>query len=373
VVEEHRNYLGKYILTLIFASMFLAFLSLSTSEVFAMGDVASSCTNRYDGTITSFIINNGTQTFDAIANPGVAFNVNTSSSYNVTFVIHTPATSSQNNTNPGTTWYETTAGGIVFGNCVPDKTTTSIDPNQNVTITNTLTLPGNYNGGIQTVSYFTYVNGVSYHVNWLSASQTPPSPPQNLQASAEDSAVNLSWSAPSNNGGSPVTSYNVYRGTSSDTETLLTQVGNVTSYNDDTVTNGQTYFYTVTAVNSVGESAQSNEASATPIGPPQPPTGLTATAKLVKINLSWTAPTNDGGSTITGYMIERSTNNGSTWSTPVSNTGSTGTTYSDTNVLPLTTYTYRVSAINDVGTSSPSNTASASTPAVGPVTPPSLP
>ena len=98
--------------------------------------------------------------------------------------------------------------------------------------------------------------------------------------------------------------------------------------------------------------------------PPSPPTGLTATTKLLKINLSWTAPSDNGGAPITGYMIERSTDNGSTWSTLVTNTGSTGTTYSDTNVQPLTTYTYRVSAINDVGTSDPSNTASASIPSM---------
>lgn len=106
---------------------------------------------------------------------------------------------------------------------------------------------------------------------------------------------------------------------------------------------------------------------------PQPPTGLTATGKLLQISLNWNAPADNGGAPVTGYMIERSTNGGSTWSTIVSNTGNTGTTYTDKNVLPLTTYTYRVFAINDVGTSGPSNTASATTLSVGPITPPSLP
>ena len=49
--------------------------------------------------------------------------------------------------------------------------------------------------------------------------------------------------------------YNIYRGTASGAETLLTQVGNVTSYTDSTVTNGTTYFYEVSAVNAVGEGA----------------------------------------------------------------------------------------------------------------------
>ena len=92
---------------------------------------------------------------------------------------------------------------------------------------------------------------------------------------------------------------------------------------------------------------------------PQSPTGLAATAiSSSQINLSWTAPSDNGGSTITGYNLERSTDNGTTWS---SASNATSTSYSDTGLVPSTTYTYRVSAINSVGSSSPSNTASATT------------
>src|SRR5262249_37948808 len=71
-------------------------------------------------------------------------------------------------------------------------------------------------------------------------------------------SVALAWSAPSNNGGSPVTGYNVYRGTTSGGETLLTSLGNVTTWTDNGAANGTTYYYKVTALNSVGESARSN-------------------------------------------------------------------------------------------------------------------
>jgi fibronectin type 3 domain-containing protein len=94
--------------------------------------------------------------------------------------------------------------------------------------------------------------------------QTAPSAPQNLKATAGNAQVMLSWSAPPSSGGSTITNYNIYRGTVSGAETWLTAVGNVLAYADSTVTNGQTYYYQVTAVNSVGESALSNEASATP-------------------------------------------------------------------------------------------------------------
>ena len=92
-----------------------------------------------------------------------------------------------------------------------------------------------------------------------------------------------------------------------------------------------------------------------------PPTGLTATAvSPIQINLIWNAPS-PSGILVTGYKIERSSDDGTNWSTVVSNTGSTATTYSDSGLTASTTYSYRVSAIYPVGTSSPSNTASATT------------
>lgn len=94
---------------------------------------------------------------------------------------------------------------------------------------------------------------------------------------------------------------------------------------------------------------------------PEAPTGLAANVvSTSQIDLSWNAP-RDGGSPITGYQIERSTDGGATWVALVSNTNSTATTYSDAGLEVNTAYYYRVSAINSVGTSLPSNTAAATT------------
>ncbi len=104
----------------------------------------------------------------------------------------------------------------------------------------------------------------------------------------------------------------------------------------------------------------------------QPPTNLTAQAvSTSQINLSWSPPSNLGSLLLTGYKIDRSTNGGGSWSTIVSSTGSSSTTYSDTGLASSTTYTYRVSAITVLISSSPSNTASATT--FTPITVPSQP
>ena len=56
-------------------------------------------------------------------------------------------------------------------------------------------------------------------------------------------SVTITWAAPTNNGGAPITAYRIYRGTSSGTETFLLGVGSVTTYTDETTDNGTTYFF----------------------------------------------------------------------------------------------------------------------------------
>ncbi len=99
--------------------------------------------------------------------------------------------------------------------------------------------------------------------------------------------------------------------------------------------------------------------------PPGAPTNLTATANgQTQIDLSWTAPASDGGAAITGYRVEVSTD-GSSWSSQVSNTGSTVTRYSHTGLTASSTRYYRVSAINSAGTGPASNVDTATTPTSG--------
>ena len=103
---------------------------------------------------------------------------------------------------------------------------------------------------------------------------------------------------------------------------------------------------------------------------PGAPTDLWATARgSAEINLSWTAP---DSSDITGYKIESSSDAGSNWSDLVADTGNTNTAYQHTVLSRGDTRHYRVSAINSVGTSAPSNTANATTATVTDTTAPTV-
>jgi hypothetical protein len=127
---------------------------------------------------------------------------------------------------------------------------------------------------VQTGTYTFTVAGTSGSISHtgtvtvnIQGIQTAPSAPQNFKATAGNAQVALTWSAPLNNGSSAILNYRVYRRTASTSTTLLMTLGNVLSYNDSAVVNGQTYYYTVTVVNSAGESPKSSEVYAAPAAP----------------------------------------------------------------------------------------------------------
>src|SRR2546428_574936 len=153
----------------------------------------------------------------------------------------------------------------------------------------------------------------------VTSSATPPSAPQNLQATGGNARVSLSWQAPSSNGGSAITYYKIYRSNSSGTEVYLTTRGNVTSYTDLAVTNGNTYFYKVSALNSIGESPKSNEASATTSGtistPPSTSNKSTPNGANNTLSGIYKALTQNGSTTSTdSTQVTFTLNNGQLYS-----------------------------------------------------------
>ena len=123
----------------------------------------------------------------------------------------------------------------------------------------------------QSTTYYFAIKTADEIPNWAGISNSPsgttistPSQPINLRAMGTDTQITLAWNAPASDGGGPITGYNIYRGTVSDGEVFLINIGNVLLYADLGLGNGDTYYYKVAAVNTAGEGPLSNEASATP-------------------------------------------------------------------------------------------------------------
>ena len=146
---------------------------------------------------------------------------------------------------------------------------------------------------------------------------TPPAAPTGLLAIAGNGLVDLSWLA---NSESDLAGYNVYRATVAGgpySKVNSSQV-NSNGYVDASVTNGTTYFYVVTAVDtSSNESPDSQQVSSTPDGsipdttPPDPPMGLAAAAGDTQVQLTWNA---NGESDLAGYNVYRATGAGGPYS-----------------------------------------------------------
>jgi fibronectin type 3 domain-containing protein len=102
------------------------------------------------------------------------------------------------------------------------------------------------------------------------APATPPAAPTGLQATAGNAQVSLTWSA-----GAGAQSYHVKRSTTNGGP--YTQVAAPTATNDvdSGLTNGTAYYYVVSALNAVGESANSSQVSATPTAPANPDVTVT--------------------------------------------------------------------------------------------------
>ena len=184
---------------------------------------------------------------------------------------------------------------------------------------------------------------ISAQIDQASTAILPPPAPTGLAASALNKQVDLGWAATVG-----ATNYNIKRSLvgGGPYTTIATGITD-TSYQDSGLTNGVTYYYVVSATNSVGEGGDSAEASATP-QPVAAPSGLTAKGTNGQVNLTWTGPLG-----ATSYNIKRSLTDGGPYATIA--TGITGTTYADTGLTNGTTYYYQVSASNSDGEGPDSN------------------
>ncbi|MFM9137433.1 MAG: fibronectin type III domain-containing protein, partial [Actinomycetota bacterium] len=189
---------------------------------------------------------------------------------------------------------------------------------------------------------------------WEAPSPVAPSAPTALLAVGGVESAALTWTAPTLTGGSPITDYVVEYsvvGTSTWT-TFADGTSTSTTATVTGLTNGRTYQFRVRAVSAGGTGESSLTASA-PVGVPGVPTNLAATPLAASVRLTWTAPTQNGGSSIADYVIESSDDLGETWTTFADST-STSTSATVTGLTNGESYWFRVSASNALGTGAPS-------------------
>ena len=169
-----------------------------------------------------------------------------------------------------------------------------------------------------------------------------PGQPTAVTAVRGDGSATVSWTAAPGNG-APITSY---KATAQPGGATATTSG--TSVTVTGLTNGSAYTFTVAATNVVGEgSASDASAAVTPAGAPLAPTGLTVTEVAVRsARLSWTAG-GDNGSPITGYTVQQSITNGTTFTAAAATV--TGTTASVTGLANGQAYKFRVQGQNAIG------------------------
>lgn len=182
-----------------------------------------------------------------------------------------------------------------------------------------------------------------------------PRSPIGLRVEISDSLVVLMWDAPLIDGGFEVIEYRIYRSQSADAGYSVIANTSELMYNDTGVVNGGIYYYRVSAVNSKGEGVASSAVSARPGVPPSAPLNLEATYDGVSVFLSWSVPLETSGYGVTSYLVYRSSDGGGVFLYLGS---SNVTQYTDRSILKGLEYTYRVTALTQLGEGSPSNSTS---------------
>ncbi|MHA6533655.1 cadherin-like beta sandwich domain-containing protein [Paenibacillus sp. BAC0078] len=182
--------------------------------------------------------------------------------------------------------------------------------------------------------------GISAASNEVSATPQMPAPGAPFVQSAVpgDRQVRLGWKPVAGASG-----YTIYQSTvpGKYDKAAGTVTGSVYSYDAAGLVNGTTYYFVVKAINAGGDSAASNEASATPRTVPSAPSAVSATPGDGQVTVAFTAPADNGGSAVTSYEVIASPGNIVTtgMSSPITVTG----------LVNGTAYTFTVRAINGAG------------------------
>ncbi len=182
---------------------------------------------------------------------------------------------------------------------------------------------------------------------------SPPAAPTITAALPGDATISVNVSAPAATGGAVIAGYSFQVSTDGGVTWQPAGSSAGTSHTIVGLANGTAYRIRAAATNSAGSGDYSAafgpvSPKAPSIGPSLPPALVTAAATAANTaTVNWYTPTDNGGSAITGYSIQRSSDRGSTWTT-----ASTVGVVSQATVTGLssnTDYLFRVAAITAYG------------------------
>ena len=256
-------------------------------------------------------------------------------------------------------------GGSAITGYVVQRLSAGVWVDAYTTVTRTVLVPNVAIGQTETYRVFARnVNGLGEPTAplVLAGRAITPGAPLDLVASEIDATgkFTLTWRAPDQDGGAAITSYQVYLNKNSSTvwEPVASPVG--TSLLTFAPMKGFTWKYRVVARNSIGLGANSNEVSvSTPKGAPNAPSASVVLSGTDEITLRWLAPADNGGEAITGFLIEKTVDN--VW-TEITTAAANASNWVEKRGGPGLRTSYRVTAINSIGSSPASATVSIQVP-----------
>ncbi len=176
-----------------------------------------------------------------------------------------------------------------------------------------------------------------------------PQSPRNLSAQSVFGGVNLTWLPPSNVNAAGLSNYTIYRADNGTGNFVKVGAVNASElqFNDTSAPKGVKVDYYVVAVNWMGESKKSNMVTSLAYGAPDAPTDVKEIDGSGSVTITWKAPQNNGGSSITSYRIYRKAP--SKDFTLAGEANGNSTKFVDNKITNGVEYVYVVSAVNKFG------------------------